>query len=241
MSLSVVIPTMNEESYLPTLLNSIKKQSVQPDEIIVADEHSSDRTRAIAKSFGAKVVDGGMPGPGRNRGAEVATGDLIFFFDADVELRDPDFLKKSLQDFEERHLDIATTWVKPIGGSFIDAFWHEAYNRYTFFVGRVRPHVPGFCILVRRALHEKISGFDESVTFCEDQDYANRAAKVGRFGFLEKKKVQIFVSLRRQVRDGRFSMVSKYILAEFYMLFFGPIRNNLFNYSFGHDQKRDGV
>ena len=90
MRVSIVVPTKNEEAYLPILLASLRGQTFQDFEIIVADAHSTDRTREIALQAGAKVVDGGMPGPGRNRGAAVAQGEIIFFFDADVILRHPD-------------------------------------------------------------------------------------------------------------------------------------------------------
>ncbi|MEN6592532.1 MAG: glycosyltransferase family A protein, partial [Methanobacterium sp.] len=59
MKISIIIPTYNEEEYLPYLLESIKRQDFTDYEVIVADAHSTDKTREIAKSFGAKIVDGG--------------------------------------------------------------------------------------------------------------------------------------------------------------------------------------
>lgn len=232
-TLSVVIPTMNEEDYLPRLLASVKAQTLQPIEVIVADAGSTDRTREIAESFGARVVKGGMPGAGRNRGAEASSGELIFFLDADVELKDLRFFEKAVTDFEALGLDIATADVMPIEGSAFDRFSHRVYNRYVRLLGKWRPHAPGFCILVRRELHDAIGGFDETVTFLEDQDYVSRGNKAGSFGFLPK-HVRVYVSTRRQKRDGYISMYAKYILAEIHMLLIGPIRHDKFNYTFGH-------
>ena len=82
--LSIIIPCKNEEEQLPKLLASIKRQTFTDYEIIVADAHSKDRTREIAESFGARVVEGGMPGPGRNKGALQAQGTHLLFLDADV-------------------------------------------------------------------------------------------------------------------------------------------------------------
>ena len=90
--LSIVIPTMNEEEVLPKLLASIKSQDFDDYEIIISDNFSKDRTREIAESYGARVVDGGMPGPGRNRGAEAAKGDKLLFLDADVIMPHEKFL-----------------------------------------------------------------------------------------------------------------------------------------------------
>ncbi len=232
---SIVIPAKNEEDFLPTLLESIRIQTVQPHEIIVADAGSTDKTPEIARSFGAQVVKGGMPGPGRNLGAACATGDLILFLDADVAFPQKDFIESAVREFEERKLDIATADVLLQEGKTYDKAAHTFYNAYARLWGSVHPHAPGFCILVRRSIHEAIGGFDETVQFCEDHDYANRASRKGSFGFLNS--VRISVTTRRQERDGRLSMALKYILAEMHLLALGPIRHDHFQYGFGYDKK----
>ncbi len=236
-TLSIVIPTKNEEEYLPKLLKSIERQSLMPEQIIVADAGSTDQTCQIALAYGAMVVPGDLPGIGRNHGAEVAKSDLIFFFDADVELRDQEFLRQAINEFEVRNLDVATADVDPIDGNWTDIFGHQFYNWYVRLWGAIRPHAPGFCILVRRSIHEKIGGFDEAVLFCEDHDYAHRAGKVGKFGFFSS-KIKIPVSTRRMNRDGRLVIAIKFILAELHLLFLGPICHDGFKYSFGHSKHR---
>ncbi len=232
--LTVIIPTKDEETALPKLLASLGRQTAQPAEIIVADAQSADRTRDIARAFGARIVEGGLPGPGRNRGAEAAATDWLLFLDADVELADAAFLAHSMEEIARRRLDIATCEVEPMGAGRIDRAMHGVYNRYTKAMQNVFPHAPGFCIFVRRSLHEEIRGFDESVVFCEDHDYARRAAKVGRFGILH---TRIPVSTRRWVRDGRLQTACKYVLAELHLATVGPIRSNVFRYTFGHGKK----
>ncbi len=230
--LSIVIPTKNEEEYLPKLLASIRTQTLQPLEIIVADAGSTDRTRQIATSFGARVVDGGMPGPGRNRGAEAAKGEIVLFLDADVELTDPQFLERNLHEFIERKLDFATCDVLPMSKKIVDRVFHHFYNGYTRLLAKVHPHAPGFCIFARRDKHREIHGFDETVLFCEDHDYVLRGERVGSFGILTSVKVP--VSVRRLERDGRLEIAIKYTLAEAYIMTIGPVRTNIFNYTFGH-------
>lgn len=234
-TLAIVIPAKNEEENLPRLLRSINKQTVLPEQIIVADAHSTDRTRELATELGALVVDGGMPGPGRNRGAEQATTDLILFLDADVELINEKFLEKALAEFEEKGFDIATADVLPLSGSALDRFLHKFYNKYVRIWGDIHPHAPGFFILVRRSLNQAIHGFDEEVLFCEDHDYAIRANKLGKFGFLSS--VAIPVSNRRLEKDGMLSIAIKFTLAELHILLLGPIKHNAFNYSFDHKKK----
>ncbi len=55
-SISLIIPTFNSASTLKACLESIKKQTLQPDEIIIADGHSTDETIEIAKNFNCSVV-----------------------------------------------------------------------------------------------------------------------------------------------------------------------------------------
>jgi glycosyltransferase involved in cell wall biosynthesis len=234
--LSIVIPTKNEERYLPLLLEEISTQTVQPYEVIVADANSTDRTREIAEAFGAKVVMGGLPAVGRNHGADAAKGELIFFFDADVLLRDSRFLERAVAEFESSHLDIATADVGVVDGTLFDDFAHAFYNVYVRLVNRVHPHAPGFCILVRAQLHREIHGFDEQVLFCEDHDYAIRASQHGAFGLLDS--VKIFATTRRQERDGRIAMAVKYFFAELHIFFIGPIRHDKFKYGFGYEEKK---
>lgn len=235
--LTIVIPTKNEEAFLPKLLVSIRRQTLQPSEIIVADAGSTDRTRTIAKEFGAKIVEGGMPGVGRNLGAAVAKTELILFLDADVELRDPQFLEKAVGEMLERELDLATCDVFPLSDTVVDHFLHKAYNTYARAWGSLFPHAPGFCMFVRKSMHDRINGFDETVTFCEDHDYAGRLKKTGKFGFLKATKIP--VSIRRLDRDGRIKIAMKYLAAELHLALIGPIRHDRFHYTFGHSLRKE--
>ncbi|MBT3230277.1 glycosyltransferase [Candidatus Uhrbacteria bacterium] len=234
---SIVIITYNEQDHLPRLLNSIKSQTLQPTETIVADANSTDRTVEIAMSAGAKVVGGGLPSRGRNLGAAAASTDHLLFFDSDVELTDKRFLEKAWSDFHAQNYDLATADVFPIEGNWWDKFSHEFYNKYVRVCGAKRPHLPGFCVFAKKSLHEKINGFDETIHFAEDHEYAHRAVKSGaKFGFL--KDVQVPVSVRRMERDGRLSIAVKYILGELHFLFIGPIKGKKFNYTFGYEKHK---
>ncbi|MBI4598867.1 glycosyltransferase [Candidatus Uhrbacteria bacterium] len=233
--LSIVIPTKNEEEYLPILLETIWRQTLQPAEIIVADAGSSDRTREVARASGCRVVEGGMPGPGRNRGAETAISPYILFLDADVQLLDPSFLERAMEEIRERNLDFATCDVVPLSPRPIDRVFHRFYNRYSRLCQPIHAHAPGFCIFARKSLHDRVGGFDESVVFCEDHDYAERCCKVGSFAFLDSTKVH--VSIRRFDRDGRMNIAVKYALSELHLVTLGPIRHDGFKYEFGYKKK----
>src|SRR3989344_3955469 len=105
--ISIIIPTFNEERDLPKLLTSIANQTMKPRDVIVSDAYSEDNTRKIAESYGAKVVNGGLPAATRNNGARVAKSYVILFLDADVILPKP-FLEKCFSEMARRNLDITS-------------------------------------------------------------------------------------------------------------------------------------
>lgn len=93
--LSVVIPAFNEAEYLPVYLPTVieslhrwERVSGARGEIIVVDNASTDATAQIATEFGVRVVSEPVRNIGhvRNTGATIATGQYLFFTDADVAL-----------------------------------------------------------------------------------------------------------------------------------------------------------
>ena len=90
-SLSVIIPARNEEHNLPALLRSINALSVRPQDVIVVDDASTDRTAAVARSFGATVISS-QPLPAGwsgktwacQQGANTSRADTLLFVDADT-------------------------------------------------------------------------------------------------------------------------------------------------------------
>lgn len=83
--LSIIIPTYNEEEYIGRLLECLRPQLTESDELIVVDSYSSDRTVDIAKKYGARIILEPKNGNGlaRNAGAKAARNDIIVFVDAD--------------------------------------------------------------------------------------------------------------------------------------------------------------
>jgi len=229
--LSIVIPTLNEEKYLPSLLEAIKKQRFNGDlEIIVADAGSTDKTIEIAKNYGCKIAPGGLPARGRNEGAKVAQGGTLLFMDADNIYLPENFFKKLLEEFEKRNLDVASFPIYPQGNR-IDKLFYGLYNWWVKSAQKFSVWATN-SVLVRKKIFKKINGFDEEIKIAEDHDFAKRAARVGKFGFIRTEPV--LTSTRRFRRDGRLKTYSKYLLAGAYILFFGPIKKDIFKYRFNH-------
>ena len=79
MKTSIIIPALNEETTLPALFKSVP--SSEDIEIIVVDGGSRDKTLEISKQHNAiTCIEDGLPEfPARNRGAELAQGELLIF------------------------------------------------------------------------------------------------------------------------------------------------------------------
>lgn len=236
--LSIIIPTFNEEKFLPHLLKSLKEQTFKDFEIIVADNNSGDATRKIALKSGAKIVVGGLPAKGRNNGAKITQGEWLLFLDADVILP-PDFLEKAMLELTKNDFAVASCYIQPISKKKIDEFLHQAVNQYFKFTKRKFPHAPGFCIFSKKEIHQKIGGFNEEVKLAEDHDYVLRASKLGKFEFLQS--IKIPVSVRRLDRDGRLNISLKYIAVEGYLIFIGPVCSDIFNYKFGYPSNKNST
>lgn len=232
--LSIIIPTLNEEDYLPALLRSIKSQTFKDYEIIVADAGSKDKTQEIARKSGCRVILGGLPGKGRNEGAKAARGDLLLFLDADTKLTTKKFIGKMLIEFKERNLDIACCVLKPMGKSrfftreLLEFLFWLASCFWFFDENSSSPTGIGSMILVKKDFHQKIGDFSENVHLGEDSLYIKKAARHGRYGVL--KSVKILWSIRRLEQEKWLRVMFLYILPGF--LVYDEEKMKIFNKGF---------
>ena len=208
MKLSIIIPTYNEEEYLPKLLDSIKKQDYKDYEIIVADADSTDKTVSIARNFGCKIVKGGMPAVGRNNGAKVAKGDILLFLDSDLKLS-KGYLKNCVSEFEDDDLGIAISQMMVDSDRKYYQILHDFANKFMISVENIKPHGAGcYGIISKRSLHEEVGGFDERLDFGEDTDYIERIGNISNFKVLRTAK--LYVSTRRLEEEGLLSLIKVY-------------------------------
>src|ERR1043165_3801173 len=116
---SIVIPTLNEERYLPQLLLDLSRQTFRNFEVTVVDARSEDQTILTARQFQNRFEhfrilesDKRNVSHQRNMGAQTAWADWIIFFDADNRLP-KDFLQRIRILVEEREPDLLSSWFKP--------------------------------------------------------------------------------------------------------------------------------
>ncbi len=193
MSVSVVIPTLNEERNIGPLTAELLRQGAR--EVIVADGGSLDRTAETAQSAGATVV-AGPPGrgPQLNAGAARAVGSVLLFLHADVRLPDGAIEAVSL----------AMSGGNCTGGAFsvgIDS--KRLPLRFTFAVADVRSRLLKLPygdqgIFVSRAAFDVLGGF-KNIPIMEDVDFVRRLNRKGSVRILPQ---IVVTSARRYQREG---------------------------------------
>ena len=185
--LSIVIPTLNEEKYLPLLLEDIKNQSCKDYEVIIVDCKSEDQTSQVAKQFEKLIpdlkfyqVDKRNIGFQRNFGVRKSKGEWIIFMDADNRL-DFDFLEKIMKYILElKNPSFITTGVyidKKNWFSFILSIY---INVGLFIFPKLGfPWLIGAFIAIRKSDFTMVDGFNQDNHPGEDYVFAKKAVRKG--------------------------------------------------------------
>lgn len=169
--ISIILTTKNEGENISRFLRSVKKQTYRDIEIIVVDNHSSDKTKLLAQRYTRKVYDFGPERSSqRNFGAKKSNGDYLVFLDADMELG-KGVIKDCIDTIEKEGLKVLTIPETTIGESFIAKirkFEREMYMGEFFF------EVPRF---FERGVFWEFGGYDPKLTGPEDYDLPYRLSK----------------------------------------------------------------
>jgi len=186
MLVSVIVPTYNRAHIIARPLGSIIRQTYRDIEIIVVDDGSTDNTADVVEELARKsqrqILYEKKPNRGcasaRNRGIQLATGDLIAFLDSD-------------DAWEENALETLVSELIRSGADFIYSPAVEMYENGTEVINYpvAANHPEAFAIehfkvtntrngslLFRRKVFAKIPGMDERLTHNEDSDFLQRVA-----------------------------------------------------------------
>jgi glycosyltransferase involved in cell wall biosynthesis len=237
---SVVIPAYNEATYIDRLLGDLTWQNSIAFEVIVSDAESKEGTKEVVESFKDKLdikfTEAPPKGPafGRNQGAKHAVGEWLLFFDADVHIENPDFIRELVDKTKAKGWNTSSAQLRVMKGSFLGKIGHS--QGYLNLMAHTKhPIMQGYCMFTRRKTFEQLSGFNEKIKYGEDNDYATRAAKYG-LGFV--KGTYYWVDPRRYQQEG-VKLLIKNTKHEIYRLTHGfSFEKNNSKYQFGEHQKR---
>ncbi len=180
LNLSVIIPALNEQDYLPLLLADLNVQKKVSLQIIIADGGSTDDTIVRCRPFDPVIVraSGGRASQ-LNAGFRKSTGDNLLFLHADTRIKDPFLLSNALDHWCTA---LANANHNMVAGHFPLKFIRTTQNndmsfRYaegkTYF-NRINTTNGDQGFLLRRSFFESLGGFDESQHFIEDQKLAEK-------------------------------------------------------------------
>jgi glycosyltransferase involved in cell wall biosynthesis len=229
-SLSVIIPTRNEEKLLGGCLLQFTPALKQRFgiEVIVSDGGSSDATLAIAAEHADRIAtheDAAHRqtiGEGRNRGAALASGKIFVFLNADTRIPDISGFFERIMMRMSLDPSLSALAVKvevnPEERRFSDKIFHGFFNRYVrylnlFGIGMGR----GECQIVRSEVFRSLHGYDERLAAGEDFEFYKRIHYFGKLKY--DGSLLVFESPRRYRKYGYVKVYFAWIKNGFSVLF----------------------
>ena len=207
MRISVIIPTLNEESHIEKTLQSVIKQEGDY-EFYVVDGGSTDNTVAIAKRYACVISSKRGRAIQMNAGAKLCKGDILLFLHADTLLPDNAF-----REIRKRMKDDTV-----VGGSFYIEFDADNFIlRGISFISRFDFRIFHFGdqgIFVRRDVFQALRGYKE-IPIMEDYDFYKRLAGQGKVVLL---RMPVISSARRFVKKGvvRQLLINKLVVLSYW-------------------------
>jgi len=187
---TVVVPTLNEEKRLGTLLATFSRErrALHGLEVVVSDGGSTDGTLELGRALADRVVvhqgsERQTIGAGRNAGARASAGNLLLFLNADVRLpEDVDgFLEAVLAAAAETGAATCRVSVHPDEAKLIDRLVLGLCDRLFLTMNKLGMGMArGECHAVRKSVFLAVGGYNESLVAGEDFDLFKRIASWGR-------------------------------------------------------------
>lgn len=239
---SIIIPTLNEEHYVPLLLSDIEHQVTKDFEVIVVDAASTDKTKEKVLEFTKKISvqfvlsEKKNVSAQRNLGAKKATGEYLVFVDADIRLP-KDFLTQIKLATHKKNNGLFLPYIQAYTDTAqknqVLATFVNTLIRLSQVYGK--PLAPGGNFIVRNDIFKKVGGFSEDVFISEDHDFVRKAYKLGiKAKILRSAKLRM--SMRRGKIEGDMTLIYKYIIA-FLMYTMTPsdkaLKKKIFDYEMG--------
>jgi len=175
-NLSVVIPCKNEGEDITILLDDLCNQRwIRIKDIIVAD-CSTDNTKSIIdlhfkrdsfQGINCKIVQGGLPAEGRNKGFSlVSDSEYVVFIDADMRIKNGFLLHDLIQKMEDKELDLTSCRVRSFDGKF--NWLYRLKDLSHIITGWSSPFAIGGFMLFRSESFSSLGMFDEEIVYAED-------------------------------------------------------------------------
>lgn len=206
-TISVIIPTYNEEAKIETCLKSLSRQTLNREEyeIIVVDGNSKDRTRELAKKYADKVIiqTSKKVGGARNDGILRAKGAIVATTDADCIIPN-DWLEIIKDSFKNHEIVQLYGPLSPMD----EGIMNRIHLAFVNILSRTMCQTPGCNTAFDKQAFIK-AGMYRCIDAGDDIEIAARMKKLGRVKFDGKMKVGF--SMRRYQQFGRFRSIYEWL------------------------------
>ena len=212
-TIAVVIPCRNEAATIAPLLDALAAQTRPPDRILVVDDASTDCTAGVVRAWAAAhpaLPAGVIMSPRRGAGAAMNAG--IAAVDAEIIVRldghslpEPEYVRRSEETLAQPGVGVAGgVWRLEAGGDGCVARGIAAARRHPLASGGADYRHPGAGDgrrrevdtvpfgAFRRALWERLGGFDETLLRNQDYDFNYRARLAGHVVMLDPRIVSTY-------------------------------------------------
>lgn len=205
MKTSFITTVYNEEESILSFLDSLAKQTKKPNEIVIVDARSTDKTREILYSFFSKhknirytiIVKPGNRSKGRNIAIKNATHSIILCSDAGCTL-DKNWVKNITQPFLDKKVDVVSGFYQPIAKNVFE----KSLATYTSVMpDRIDKEnfLPSTrSVAVKKSAWKKVKGFPEYLDTCEDMIFDKKLKDQG-FNFTFKKNAIVYWPQRKNI------------------------------------------
>ena len=188
--ISIIIPTYQEEKIL-SKLKFLYTQEIKTKfncEIIVSDGGSTDNTVSIAREFADKIVEHKSQNrqtiaEGRNKGAEVAEGNILVFINADTYPADLNSFMTSIQEWSKEQMNTYGAIACYVSGfpeeiNTKDRIFYFLHNSFVKILNIIKLGMGrGECQIVRKEIFYLVNGYNPHIVAGEDFDLFRRISK----------------------------------------------------------------
>jgi len=186
---TLIVTVRNEEASIDALLDSLFSGARPPDEIVIADGGSTDRTlerlrgRAAADPRVTVLVTPGNRSVGRNAAIRAARHELIACTDAGAEV-EPTWLERIVAPFADPAVDVVAGFYRPVGDTWFERAAGVVSAPALTEIDPARFLPSTRSVAFRREAWRRAGGFDEALDHNEDTPFALRMKAAGcRFAF----------------------------------------------------------
>lgn len=222
--ISIIIPVYNAEKTIRRCLDSILASAYENYEVILIDDGSTDDSVLIISEYKKrnqrfKLIAQSNSGPSaaRNKGLEVANGDIISFVDSDDYVRD-DYLEKLASTFKKEKVDVVFFGFHRVNADGIELTVHEPPNTqneyYSTLIALSEADMFGYTWIkaFRREILNEVR-FDEEMRLFEDEIFTCKLLEQQVKIFIMKEAIYYYVrsdgTLARKTHDNYCQLCDK--------------------------------